>query len=129
MSKGLEAASRKNSNLYKATLRPDATAETRNKYVSYRNNYNRIKRAARLNYYKLQAEESKTNTKRLWQVINTVINKRKNKGSIIPYITVEGICIHDSNKIADEFGKFYSTIGSNLAKKITTGRKGIEDYI
>ena len=59
--------SRKNSDLYKATLRPDATAETRNKYVSYRNNYNRIKRAARLNYYKLQVEESKTNTKRLWQ--------------------------------------------------------------
>ena len=46
MSRGIEVASRKNSNLYKATLRPDATAETRNKYVSYRNNYNRIKRAA-----------------------------------------------------------------------------------
>ena len=75
MSKGIEASSRINSELYKATLRPDATAETRNKYVSYRNNYNRIKRAARLNYYKLQVEESKTNTKRLWQVINTVINK------------------------------------------------------
>ena len=116
MSKGIEVASRKNIGLYKATLRPDATAETRNKYVSFRNNYNRIKRAARLNYYKLQVEESKTNMKRLWQVINTVISNRKNKGSIIPYITVEGIHIHDSNKIADEFGKFYSTLGSNLAK-------------
>ena len=127
MSKGIEASSRKNSEPYKVTLRPDATVETRNKYVSYRNNYNRIKRAARLNYYKLQVEESKTNTKRLWQVINTVINKRKNKGSIIPYITVEGIRIYDSNKIADEFGKFYSTIGSNLAKKITTGSKCIDE--
>ena len=115
--------------MYKATLRPDATVETRNKYVSYRNNYNHIKRPARLNYYKLQVEESKTNTKRLWQVINTVINKRKNKGSIIPYITVEGIRIYDSNKIADKFGKFYSTIGSNLAKKITTSSKCIDDYI
>ena len=101
----------------------------RNKYVSFRNNYNHIKRAAQLNYYKLQVEESKTNMKRLWQVINTVISKRKNKGSIIPYITVEGIRIHDSNKIADEFGKFYLTLGSNIAKKITTGKKGIEYYI
>ena len=101
MSKDIEASNRKNSELYKATLRSDATAEIRNKYVSYRNNYNHIKKAARLKYYKLQVEESKTNTKRLWQVINTVINKRKNKGSIIPYITVEGICIYDSNKIAD----------------------------
>ena len=46
MSKGIEVASRKNTDLYKKTLRPDATAETRKKYVSYRNNYNRIKRAA-----------------------------------------------------------------------------------
>ena len=84
MSKGIEASSRKNSELYKATLRSDATAETRNKYISYKNNYNCIKKAARLKYYKLQVEESKTNTKRLWQVI-TVINKRKNKGSIIQY--------------------------------------------
>ena len=128
MSKGTEASSRKNSKLYKATLRSDATAEIRNKYISYRNNYNCIKKA-RLKYYKLQVEESKTNTKRLWQVINTVINKRKNKGSIIPYITVEGIRIYDSNKIADEFGKFYSTLGSNLAKKITTGSKCIDEYI
>ena len=117
MSKGIEASSRKNSEMYKATLRSDATAEIRNKHISYRNNYNRIKKAARLKYYKLQVEESKTNTKRLWQVINTVINKRKNKGSTIPYITVEGIRIYDPNKIADEFGKFYSTLGSNLAKK------------
>ena len=129
MSKGIEASSRKNSKLYKATLRSDATAEIRNKYVSYRNNYNHIKKAARLKYYKLQVEESKTNTKRLWQVINTVINKRKNKGSIILYITVEGIRIYNSNKIADEFGKFYSTLGSNSAKKITTSSKCIDEYI
>ena len=129
MSKGIEASSRKNSKLYKATLRSDATAEIRNKYISYRNNYNCIKKAARLKYYKLQVEESKTNTKRLWQVINTVINKRKKKGSIIHYITVEGIHIYDSNKIADEFGKFYSTLGLNLAKKITTGSKCIDEHI
>ena len=82
-----------------------------------------------MNYYKLHVEESKTNTKRLWQVINAVINKRKNKGSIIPYITVEGIWIYDSNKIADEFGQFYSTLGSNLASKITTGNKSAEEYL
>ena len=91
MSKGIESLSRKNNELYKAILKPSAMPETRDRYVKYRNYYNRIKRSARVNYYKLHVEESKTNTKKLWQVINAVINKRKNKRSIIPYITVEGI--------------------------------------
>ena len=119
MSKGIETSSRKNTDLYKATLKSDVTPEIRDKYVKYRNYYNRLKRSAKMNYYKQQVEESKTNTKMLWQTINAVINKKKNKGSIIPFITVDGIRIYDSNKIADEFGKFYSTLGSNLASKIT----------
>ena len=53
----------------------------------------------------------------------------KNKGSIIPFITVDGIRIYDSNKIASEFGKFYSTLGSELASKIMVGRKSVEEYV
>ena len=34
-----------------------------------------------------------------------------------------------SNKMADEFGKFYSGIGENLAKKIKQGPTSIEDYL
>ena len=50
-------------------------------------------------------------------MITNVIDKNKNKGSIIPYITVEGVRKYDPTTIANEFGKFYSSIGSSLAKK------------
>ena len=62
-------------------------------------------------------DESKMNTKKPWRVINNVIGKNKNKGSIIPYITVEGVHKYDPTTITNEFGKFYSSIGSSLAKK------------
>ena len=129
MSKGIETSSRKCTELYKASLKLGAAPKTRDKYVNYRNSYNQLKRTARLDYYKQQVEESKTNTKKLWQTINTVINKKKNNGSIIPFITVNGIKIYDSNKIASEFGKFYSTMGPKLASQIPAGKKSVDEYI
>ena len=99
------------------------------RYINYQNCYNKLKRSAKLNYYKRQVDESKMNTKKLWRVLNNVIGKNKNKGSIIPYITIDGICKYNPSTIANEFGKFYSSIGSSLAQKIKVGGKGIDQCI
>ena len=99
------------------------------RYINYQNCYNKLKRSAKLNYYKRQVDESKMNTKKLWRVINNVIGKNKNKGSIITYITIDGICKYNPSTIANEFGKFYSSIGSSLAQKIKVGGKGIDQCI
>ena len=117
MSKCIGISSRKNSEFYKATLKEGCTNEMHEKYKNYRNHYNQLKRTAKFNYYKQQVEESKMNTRKLWRVINNVIGEYKNKGSIIPYITVEGVHKYNPTTIANGFGKFYSSIGSSLAKK------------
>ena len=62
-----------------------------NKYKIYRNTYNRIKRHAQKTYYQKKALDFKHNTKKLWKLINKVIKKKGHSGSIIPYITVDGI--------------------------------------
>ena len=71
------------------------------------------------------------NTKKLWRVINNVIGKTKDKGSIIPYITIDRIRKYNPSIIVNEFGKFYSSIGSSLAQKIKikVGGKSIDQYI
>ena len=58
MSRSIETSSRKCIDLYKATLKKDATPEAYDKYIKYRNSYNRLKRMAKMNYYKQQVEES-----------------------------------------------------------------------
>ena len=60
--------------------------------------------------------------------MNQVIGKMKNKGGIIPFITVEGLKIHSPHRIANEFGKFYS-IGESMASKITQGQHNIDYYL
>ena len=101
MSKCIEISSRKNSELYKATLKEGCANKMCERHKNYRNCYNQLKRSAKFNYYKGQVDESKTNSKKLWRVINNVIGKNKNKGSIIPYITDKGVCKYDPSIIAN----------------------------
>ena len=74
--------------------------------------------------YRIQVQEYK-----LWQLINNRIGKCKHRGSIIPYITVNGIKPYNPDKIANCFGQFYADLGESLASKITPGNRTINKYI
>ena len=62
-------------------------------------------------YYATKCMEYRDNTMKLWQVINQTIGKTKNSGSIIPFISIEGIKTYDAKRISNEFGKFYANLG------------------
>ena len=62
-------------------------------------------------------------------MINKVIKKEGHSGSIIPYITVVGIKITESNEIADSFGQFFLTLGSTLAQNIPASQHSANDYL
>ena len=126
---GIETSGRTCRKLYKASLTNGATADTCQHYKKYRNMYNRIKRKARINYYNTKCMEYSTNTRMLWKIINQTINKTKHSGSIIPYITVDGIQTFQPSRIAKEFGEHYSKIGAQLAATIPSGSKDIEYYL
>ena len=54
-------------------------------------------------YYATKCREYGKNTKQLWKMINGIIGKRKHSGSIISYITINGVKTYDTKKIANEF--------------------------
>ena len=54
-----------------------------------------------MTYYRAKCNEYKTNTQKLWQLINTAVAKTKHSGSAISHITVAGIKIFDTKQIAD----------------------------
>ena len=129
MTRGLEISSHCKLCLYKETLKATAMCKDITRYKEYRNMYNRIKRCLKLHYYQNKATEFINNSKKLWGILNEVIGKMKNKGSIIPFITVDGLKIHSPSRIFNEFGKFYSTIGESMASKITQGQHNIDYYL
>ena len=83
----------------------------------------------KISYYSQRIVDCKRNTKELWKTINLIICKYKHSGSLISYITIEGVRTYNPLKIANAFGKFYSTLGPTLAKQINPGVNVIDYYL
>ena len=82
-----------------------------------------------MSYYISKCEEYKYNTKKLWQIINQTIDKKKHKGSIIPFISVDSIRTFDPQQIANSFGSFYTNLGKDLANKIVPSHTAIDEFL
>ena len=121
MTKGLKILSKKKNLLYRESLKANSTEQDRLKYTRYRNHFNILKRTTKQNYYKTRATDFAKDSKKLWALINEVVGKKKSSGSIIPYITIDGIRTYTPRKIANEFAHFYSSLGQTLANKIQPG--------
>ena len=129
MTTGLETTILKNKKLCHQTLRVTSMPKDLEQYKNHRNLLNRLKRKAMKDYYDDRVKQYKDNTRHLWQLLNQTIGKCKNKGSIIPYITVDGVRTYTPKKIAENFGKFHSTVGQNLSATIPAGEKNIDHYL
>ena len=119
----------KNETSIKKTLSKDCTPTDIDKYKEFRNIYNKTKKELKQNYYWTRCIEYKCNAKKLWGLINDTIKKVKHKGSIIPYIMVDGLQQYNPCEIANCFRKFYSNLGPELASKVLPGTTTVSTYI
>ena len=71
-------------------------------------------------YYKIVIDENKSNSNRLWKVINEIIRKERKQTSNIPHevIDANGHKQTDSATISNAFNQYFSEVGSRLASKI-----------
>ena len=129
MTTAIEEMARKKRSLYKRVLKRYSTEADKEQYKQHCNAYNRMKRVAQESYYRKKASDFKNNTKMLWKLINSVTKTTKQSGSIISHITVDGVKITKPQNIADNFGQFYSTLGSNLASNIDNDHLDIDRYL
>ena len=85
----------------------------------------RLLRHARLKFYQEQCLSFKSNTKKLWDLINSVIKKKVKKTDLIEYLTIDQLKTYDCKRIAEEFGKHFATIGKTYAGKILASKKDV----
>ena len=86
-----------------------------------------IRSAERKHYHDLLIEH-KSNIKKSWQIIKSVINKRKHKLPSKKF-HCNGSIIDDGNMISNKFNDFFVNVGQNLAKSIPSSCKEPSDYI
>ena len=75
-------------------------------------------------------QKFKGDTKKIWGAMKEILGKCATNSSILPTkISVNKTDIFDTKKIADEFNKFFTNIGTDLANKIPNASKRFGFYI
>ena len=81
-------------------------------------------------YFSKLIPKYKNNIKKTWQVIKEVIGKEKYKQKSLPKkILVDKKSITETESIAENFNKYFTQTGPNLAKDIGTSTKSFNEYI
>ena len=91
--------------------------------------YNSQKNRLRQDFYHSRCISYRQNAKKLWSLINNTIKKVKHNGSIIPYITVNGLKQYHPKSIVNIFGEFYSNLGPCLVSQIIPGTTSVSTYL
>ena len=104
--------------LYAKSIKSNASTRDMIKYKNYKKILDRLKRISKISYYQTKCVEFKNNIKKLWELINKVIGKTSDKGSIITYIKVNEIDILNEKEIANEFGKYFALVGKTFVGKV-----------
>jgi hypothetical protein len=98
-------------------------------YKKYRNHLNHLLRIARRSYYQSQLELNKHNLKRSWNIINTVINRKKVTKHKIETLNINGKKSSDPSEMAEFFNSYFTNIGKTLDAKIPPSTTDPNSYI
>ena len=99
-------------------------------YKKYRNKIIELIRQSKKTYYQRYFDQNKKNSKTICQGIHEIISSRKNKnGGNVSAIVSDDNTITDPVEIAQNFNNFFTSIGTNLQKKIPPTEKNFTDYL
>ena len=65
----------------------------------------------------------------MWQLINSVVCKEHNKLHTIDSLSKDGLLLTEQNDIANEFAKYFATVGKTCAQQIKPSKVGIDHYM
>ena len=105
---------------------PNSVSEL--KYKHARNLVNKEKRRCKHEYYMSKFESVKGNLKYTWNVINELLNKSKNK-SQCEAILVNDRTLENKQDIANEFNKYFNTVGTNIVKNLPGSNINFKSFL
>ena len=126
ITKGLLQSIQKQKKLYLEQL-SDTTIT--NKYKTYRNQLQKILRKAKITYFREKCNEYKQDSRKLYKLIHSILNKTSRKGYCIKAINKEDVPRYDPATITSELCKHFSSIGETFANKIPPPSKGVTEYL
>ncbi len=128
MTRGLLTSLQTKSKLLNKKLN-DPTRENIDIYKTFLNNYNKLRKQAKTNYYYEMIEINKNNIKNIWSIIKKAIGKIDNKTSIPKSFMINNKLTSNSNEIVDSFNSFFSNIGKVTSENVPTVNNNYMNYL
>ena len=98
----------------------------KDQFKTYEKNLKNLIHFVKTDYYKRQFTRFKSDIKKTWQTIKTVLNKNRSARKYQTKFCVKGEIVEGDLKIANAFNKFFSEIGPTLASEIQTSNPSIQ---
>ena len=117
----------KSKTLYKQQLNGEPLDHM--KYKNYNDVLKKVKCYAKKQYYVNKCTEYKSNTRQLWQTINSVVKRQHDKSNIISQLKLNGIEITNQQTITNKFCSYFLNVGKKFAANIPKPNKSIDTYL
>lgn len=119
ITKGLVISIKKRDKLFQNYIRNPMNDELKKTYLTYRNKLNALIKKTKYEYFKNKIEKNRNCSKVLWNVVNEYTNTNRKENSNTDKLVLDnGDEVTDKIMIANEYNKFFSSIGTHLASKI-----------
>ena len=128
VTKGILKSRKSKNMLYKKFIK-NPNERNESIYKTYRNKFNKIKKAAKKCYYNKEFEEHKGNLKYPWKLIKEVINKNKVKMQLSDYFNENETIISDPVEISNKFNEYLINVGPKLAERIQNNNVNFTTFL
>ena len=89
-------------------------------YKKYNRELRKIIRNTKRKYYHDKCNEFKSQTRKLWVLINEISGKKSDKSTLIEYLCMGDIKEYGTKRISNILAKYFSQVGKNFAGKSLT---------
>ena len=114
LTSGLKISIEKNKRLYSKMMHGSVTRE---KYTDYNKMLRNTIRRTKMQFYQEMCNRYKSQTRKLWGVINEIAGKANDKSNLVEYLKIDGVREYNAKRICNSFGKYFASVGRNLLVK------------
>jgi hypothetical protein len=129
MTKGILKSSNNLDKLYKRSIKKHRDHPFHKEFRTYRNNFNKLKKLAKQQYYHNLFNKYHKDIRKTWEVMRSIIKKTNDRSSISESFKLQNKSINDPGEIANGFCDYFSSVGPILSQQIPTPRKTYRQYM
>ena len=80
-------------------------------------------------FYKKQLNEHSGNSQALWKTFGKILNNKKSSSHVVNKLRINNKEISDNYQIAEEFNKYFCSIGKKLAENFENSNYNYRNYL